>query len=196
MARSNNNLKAVLQDTANAIRSKTGGNNPIVPRDFGDAIRSIPTGITPSGTLYIDENGYYNVANKAGVVVDVIPELDVEEGKLYIGTDSSAFPPLELVGMGLYEVDDYGNVTKYIVSTGTIQTSTFYVSDCSGYLNVVSAGLYSVDSSGYGSGVSFTYYDFLYQTVCGIQSSSLPYFVGDSYEFENELGRFRITRIA
>ena len=41
MARSDNNLKAVLEDTANAIRSKTGGSNLIVPRDFADTIGTI-----------------------------------------------------------------------------------------------------------------------------------------------------------
>ena len=41
MARSDNNLKAVLEDTANAIRSKTGGSSLIVPRDFADTIGTI-----------------------------------------------------------------------------------------------------------------------------------------------------------
>ena len=44
MARSDNNLKAVLQDTANAIRAKTGASAPIVPRDFADEIESIQAG--------------------------------------------------------------------------------------------------------------------------------------------------------
>ena len=41
MATSNNNLKAVLKDTADAIRSKTGSNALIVPRQFADTISSI-----------------------------------------------------------------------------------------------------------------------------------------------------------
>ena len=44
MAKSNNNLKAVLQDTADAIRAKTGSSSPIVPRDFADEISGIQTG--------------------------------------------------------------------------------------------------------------------------------------------------------
>ena len=44
MARSDNNLSAVFTDTANAIRSKTGGSNQICPRDFADEITNIPTG--------------------------------------------------------------------------------------------------------------------------------------------------------
>ena len=42
MARSNRNLQAIFQDTANAIRGKTGGSSSINPRDFADEIDSIP----------------------------------------------------------------------------------------------------------------------------------------------------------
>lgn len=41
MAKSSNNLKAVLQDTANAIRTKTSSVDLIEPRDFADTISSI-----------------------------------------------------------------------------------------------------------------------------------------------------------
>ena len=41
MAKSDNNLTAVFTDTANAIRSKTGGSSQISPRDFADEIATI-----------------------------------------------------------------------------------------------------------------------------------------------------------
>lgn len=41
MAKSSNNLKAVLQDTANAIRTKKGSVDLIEPRDFADTISTI-----------------------------------------------------------------------------------------------------------------------------------------------------------
>ena len=44
MARSNNNLNAVLKDTADAIRAKKNTSEPIVPRDFADEIDSIQSG--------------------------------------------------------------------------------------------------------------------------------------------------------
>ncbi len=44
MAKSNRNLTDIFQDTANAIRGKTGLSEPINPRDFADEIDSIPTG--------------------------------------------------------------------------------------------------------------------------------------------------------
>ena len=46
MARSDNNLTAVFTDTANAIRSKTGGSSQISPRDFADEIATIE--VTPA----------------------------------------------------------------------------------------------------------------------------------------------------
>ena len=42
MARSEDTLQAVFQDTANAIRNKTGGSSTIIPRDFADEIMTIP----------------------------------------------------------------------------------------------------------------------------------------------------------
>lgn len=71
MAKSENNLTAVLQDTANAIKSKKGTSAKICPRDFADEIASIPTGVTPTGTKKIDKNGTYNVTNFANAEVDV-----------------------------------------------------------------------------------------------------------------------------
>ena len=56
MARSNDNLKAVLEDTANAIRSKTGASAPIVPRDFADEINNIPSGGGGSGDLLLTDD--------------------------------------------------------------------------------------------------------------------------------------------
>lgn len=43
MAKSSNNLKAVLQDTANAIRAKKGSFDLIEPRDFADTISLLPS---------------------------------------------------------------------------------------------------------------------------------------------------------
>lgn len=44
MAKSNNNLEAVLTDVANAIRAKKGSNGLIEPRDFADEIATIEGG--------------------------------------------------------------------------------------------------------------------------------------------------------
>ena len=46
MARSANNLNAVLQDTADAIKAKKGSTTEICPRDFADEITNLPSGGT------------------------------------------------------------------------------------------------------------------------------------------------------
>lgn len=65
MARSENNLKAVLQDTADAIRAKDGSSAKICPRDFADRVNAIPTGPEPTGEIEISEPfTKVNVADK------------------------------------------------------------------------------------------------------------------------------------
>jgi len=93
MAKSENNLKAVFQDTANAIRSKTGSNGLIEPRDFADEISSIETGIEPTGTINITANGEHDVKDYAFARVSVIPT----------GT-------LNITQNGTYDVALYGTV--------------------------------------------------------------------------------------
>ena len=71
MAKSENNLTAVVQDTANAIRAK-GVSGKMTPRDFADKIAQIPTGITPTGTKDITANGNnIDVTEYAAVNVNV-----------------------------------------------------------------------------------------------------------------------------
>ena len=71
MARSANNLNAVLQDTANAIKAKKSSSTKICPRDFADEIAGISTGITPTGTINITSNNTYDVTNYASANVNV-----------------------------------------------------------------------------------------------------------------------------
>ena len=81
MARSADNLNAVLQDTANAIKTKKGSQAAICPRDFADQVASIPTGITPTGTKYITTNGDHDVSAYANANVNV----SGGEGKVSLG---------------------------------------------------------------------------------------------------------------
>ena len=70
MARSENNLTAVLQDTADAIRAKKGTEALISPRDFADEVSSIPSGgVTPTGKITLFDDGVYDVTNYASAEV-------------------------------------------------------------------------------------------------------------------------------
>ena len=66
MAQSNNNLYSVLKDTADAIRSKTGSSNLIVPREFADEIASISTGTSAFEVSINITNGSYIGSNIIG----------------------------------------------------------------------------------------------------------------------------------
>lgn len=62
---------ALLTGIADAIRTKTGGAGTMTPAQMASQIALIETGITPSGTLTITENGIYDVTDKAAAAVQV-----------------------------------------------------------------------------------------------------------------------------
>ena len=60
-----------LTAIGNAIRNKTGGSSQLSLTEMATAISNIQTGITPSGSINISQNGTYDVTNKANAVVAV-----------------------------------------------------------------------------------------------------------------------------
>lgn len=72
--------KYVIEDStlttiADAIRAKTGGSEKIAPGDMPNKIAGIETGINPSGTKEITENGTHDVTEFASVEVAVPGEV-------------------------------------------------------------------------------------------------------------------------
>lgn len=65
-------LDADLTSVANAIRAKGGTSAQMAfPSGFVSAVQAIPTGITPTGTKSITENGTYDVTQYASAEVNV-----------------------------------------------------------------------------------------------------------------------------
>lgn len=61
-----------LLGIANAIRTKGGTSDPLAfPLAFVSAIQAIPSGVTPSGSINISQNGTYDVSAFADAVVSV-----------------------------------------------------------------------------------------------------------------------------
>lgn len=60
-----------LTNIADSIRNKNGSSDTYKPSEMASAISNIETGITPSGTLDITENGEYDVTEYANATVNV-----------------------------------------------------------------------------------------------------------------------------
>ena len=81
MARSKNNLKAVLNDIADAIKAKKGIFTPVCPRDFADEINSLPAYLQPTlfAPIIIVNNNtvtWTNNSQNGGFSVSLIGRID------------------------------------------------------------------------------------------------------------------------
>ena len=159
MARSENNLNAVLQDTANAIRAKKSSTNEICPRDFADEISTIETGIEPTGTKEISANGnQINIREYEYVDVNVpnpsTGTLSITENKVYDVTNyASANVNVPNPSTGTYYITENGtyNVKNYAsanveVSGGPSASSTIpgwlpFIEGTTSGLNIIFDGL-------------------------------------------------------
>lgn len=72
-----------IQAIADTIRDKNGTTNTYKVGDMAAAIAAIETGITPSGTLQISENGTHNVTDYASAIVNV-PSSEVSIPNVYV----------------------------------------------------------------------------------------------------------------
>lgn len=130
MARSENNLNAVLQDTANAIKSKKGTNDLICPRDFADEISTIETGIEPTGTKEI-------TANASQINIREYEYVDVNVPNPSTGTKN-------ITENGVYDVTSFASANVNV--SGSTPTGTLYITEDGDY-NVTNYAMASVNVS-------------------------------------------------
>ena len=103
----NEKIKQNYKDIANAIRSKTGENGLITAEEMPDKISHIETGIEPSGTLEITENGNdINVREYEYVNVDI--DLPVLAGNLYYCPGCDELQQIDLNNDSFYRYDGEG----------------------------------------------------------------------------------------
>ena len=145
-------ITAAQGKVANAYTavSNKGGTLPVTQdlSNLPTAINSIPSGITPSGTLNISSNGTYDVTNYASAAVAVsggyseIPSYVIENGvakRRTVALSSTAFSSIT-------SIDNYGMTNVFLRCSGV--TGTVDMS------NVTSIGEYGMEGAFNSSGIT------------------------------------------
>lgn len=110
-----------LTSVANAIRAKSGGSSQLAfPAGFVSAIDAIPTGITPTGTKQITENGTFDVTQFASAEVNV-----PAGGGVNIETADVTFDNVRAAGFNLQLSSDAYNADNLIITSAVIQSGKY-----------------------------------------------------------------------
>ena len=129
MARSDNNLKAVLQDTANAIRGKTGGSSVIVPRDFADTIGTI------TKVIYTPEQSADTISKLySGTLVNAVVPDDVTSLHPYLFYNMTSLVSCDFNNVGTIPEDcciGCSNLSNITFSINTTRIENYAFKDCS-----------------------------------------------------------------
>ena len=124
-------IKQNYKDIANAIREKTGENAVMTASEMPAKIASIPTGVTPSGTISITTNGTHDVTNYASASVSVQPQYESR----YISSN------------GEYDVADYRKVNVQVSQQVPVLDGT----DGNRFLEIVFSDTNKRDKPDYGN---------------------------------------------
>lgn len=158
-----------------AARAKSGVTKKLLSGELAGVIRGIQTGITPSGTRKITENGTYDVKNYASAQVDVpetepvIRPLSVTTNGTYaipenadgygpvtvnVPTEGDGITPsgvLDITRNGDYDVTQYAGVSVDVPETGITPAGTLDITQ-NGTYNVTEYAAVEVDVPAEGGG--------------------------------------------
>lgn len=138
--------ESYLTSIANAIRAKKGSDDTYTPPQMAAAIERIPTGITPTGTVNITQNGTHDVTNYASANVNVQPNLQSKT----VTDNGTVTPDAGYDGLSQVVVNVSGGSGGGVVLSGTSAPTTAIGSDEDLYVQYsVHTGwnyLYSIDA--------------------------------------------------
>lgn len=141
-------MESSLNDIAEAIRGKNGSANTYKPGQMAAAITALPTGITPTGTIQISENGTVDVTQYASANVSVPNSYAAgDEGKV--------------VSNGALVSQSSGSVTQNgTVDTTLINSLTVNVSGGGGGSTVYTSTSAPTSADGSNGDIWVKYFDF------------------------------------
>lgn len=184
-----------LEDIGDAIRGKLGTSQGYTPGQMAAAIESIPTGVTPTGTINITQNGQTDVTQYASAAVNVPNSYAAgDEGKVVQNGALVAQTSETVAQNGTYDTTTKNEVVVNVQGGGTpnLQDKTVtqngtYTADA-GYDGL---GTVTVNVSGGGGGDPFiesqaTAYlntGIAGNTVYGILLEFIPITVANAYQW-------------
>ena len=131
-------LEADLTVVADAIRKKGGTTEKLeFPQGMKEAVNNIETGITPTGTIEITENGMYDVTNYANAEVNVIGEELIYHAMSIQFSDFNAFGKSE-VTITLNKPRNLASAfSQNFVKNTTLQSLTLNVNQAPANMNAI-----------------------------------------------------------
>lgn len=158
------NLKSVLEDTANAIRSKTGGSSLIAPVDFATAIGSIAVSSEAQGY----RNAVVELLKGTETSIDFSLYPEITTCRSYLGYQDTVLTSVNMgnvVAIPNECFDGCSNLTSVVMNVGTTTIGNYAFSNCQKIDNLIiphtitSVGDYAFNNVGKNTQHTFDFID-------------------------------------